>query len=455
MRISTTVSDANERSLKKTRISSRKRRIALYSHDTQGLGHMRRNLAIATSLINAEPDAATLMISGAREINAFELPAGVDCVILPAISKDENGHYSPRSLAISLQDLIASRANIIRAALESFAPDVLIVDKVPLGLLEELRLGLEWLRTQPHTRCVLGLREVLDAPQTVYREWHLGGSEAAIRAYYDAVWVYGDPRVYDPVREYDFSGEVAAKVRYTGYLDRRAMSNTNRDDFTDPLASLDVPPGPLVLCMVGGGQDGERLADVFLQAELPPYTTGLVVTGPFMPAEARGRLCGRAVHPRQRVLQFVTNPEHLLKRADKVVAMGGYNTICEVLSFQKRALIVPRVKPRREQLIRAERLSALGLLDLLHPDDLSPDTLTAWLAHRTDSTTKTPAQIDFNGLTRLPDLLNEVLATSPQRSLPPGLDDQPLSDCLSQFPNISDLAITTFPHFKEVYHVTY
>lgn len=456
MRISITVSDANERSPKQTRISSHKRRIALYSHDTQGLGHMRRNLAIATSLINAEPNAAILMITGAREINAFDLPAGVDCVVLPAIAKDENGQYYPRSLAASFQDLLVLRANIIRAALESFAPDVLIVDKVPLGLLEELRPGLDWLRPQPHTRCVLGLREVLDAPQTVYREWHLGGSEAAIRVYYDTVWIYGDPRVYDPVREYGFSGEVAAKVRYTGYLGRRNISNTASDILTDPLASLELPPGPLALCMVGGGQDGERLAHTFLQAELPPYTMGLVVTGPFMPAEARGRLCRRAAaHPRQRVLQFVANPEHLLKRANKVIAMGGYNTICEILSFQKRALIVPRVKPRREQLIRAERLSDLGLLDLLHPDDLSPDTLTAWLAHRTDVTARTPTQIDFNGLTRLPDLLNELLATSPQRSISPGLDDQPLPDCLSPFPNLSDSAITTFSNPKEVYHVTY
>src|SRR3712207_9415316 len=65
------------------------------------------------------------------------------------------------------------------------------------------------------------------------------------------------------------------------------------------------------------------------------------------------------------VLEFVPEPALLLARADFVVAMGGYNTVCEALSFEKRALIVPRVTPRREQMVRAERLRDRGLIDVL------------------------------------------------------------------------------------------
>ncbi|MFQ5612163.1 MAG: glycosyltransferase family protein [Anaerolineae bacterium] len=427
---------------------SPKRRIALYSHDTQGLGHIRRNLAIAQALIEADPDTVILMVAGAREANAFVLPPGVDCLTLPALSKNGNGRYGPRSLRVSLKGLIALRSNIIRAALESFKPDVLLVDKVPVGAFGELRESLEYLRNRGRTRCVLGLREILDDPDTVRQEWHLAGNEAAIRAYYDAVWVYGDPRVYDPVREYQLSGAVAAKVRYTGYLDRYSRSDLHPAGGLDSLAGLDLPPGRLALCLVGGGQDGYRLADAFLGADLPPGANGLVVTGPFMPSEARQALQDRiADQPRRRLLEFVGEPEHLLRMADSVIAMGGYNTICELLSLEKRALIVPRVTPRQEQLIRAERLRDLELLDMLHPADLSSQALTAWLAGNASKGVKVQDRIDLHGLVRLPALLDEVLARSRHGS------SRWLWQPESKSPSLFSLELVTSVPPKEVKYV--
>jgi uncharacterized protein (TIGR00661 family) len=77
--------------------------------------------------------------------------------------------------------------------------------------------------------------------------------------------------------------------------------------------------------------------------------------------------------------EFLAEPTQLLQQANSVVAMGGYNTVYEALSFEKPLLIVPRVEPRKEQLVRAKRLQALGISDYLHPNDLSPETLAAWL----------------------------------------------------------------------------
>src|SRR5262249_17415227 len=127
----------------------------------------------------------------------------------------------------------------------------------------------------------------------------------------------------------------------------------------------------------GGGQDGDRLAEAFAESELPPDAYGIIVTGPFMSGQTRQRLLERAAaNPRLRVLSFITEPTKLVDRAERVIAMGGYNTVCEVLSFQKRALIVPRVKPRREQIIRAERLMSLGLIDMLEVEHLNPRALS-------------------------------------------------------------------------------
>src|SRR5687767_4439403 len=201
-------------------------RVALYSHDALGIGHLRRNLLIAGSLAGADGGASVLMLAGVPEATAFHIPPRVDVLTLPALRKMAEGGYEPRRLGISADNLLGLRANALRAALESFEPDVLIVDKLPLGVAGELRPTLESLSARGRTRCVLGLRDVLDDPARVRLEWAHRGYEAAVDRFYEAVWVYGDARVYDPVREYGFGQALARKVRYTGYLERAAVRPT-------------------------------------------------------------------------------------------------------------------------------------------------------------------------------------------------------------------------------------
>src|SRR5712691_5070337 len=122
---------------------SRPCRIALYSPGMVGLGHMRRNQLIARALANSSLDPTILMIAEARQAGAFALPPGVDCFTLPAIREETVGQCRPRYLEISLERLIALRANAIRAALEAFDPDVLIVDNRPRGAVRELEPALE------------------------------------------------------------------------------------------------------------------------------------------------------------------------------------------------------------------------------------------------------------------------------------------------------------------------
>jgi predicted glycosyltransferase len=354
--------------------------------------------------------ASILLLSGAREAGSFETPPGVDCLTLPRLNKDKEGRYKARQLGIALIDLVNLRATAIAAALDSFKPDVFIVDKVPRGALRELDPALKMLRARGCTRCVLGLREVLDDPIAVRKEWDDLANNETIREYYDAVWVYGDPRFYDPVAEYQMPSDVAAKTHYTGYFDQRRRLKFVSGPVEDPRKELGLPTGRLVLGMTGGGQDGAELAQAFVRADFPPSTNAVLITGPFMPAAVQSRLhrlvAGRS---RFRVLDFVTEPDLLLRHADRVIAMGGYNTVSEVLSFEKQALLVPRVIPRREQLIRVQRLHELGLVDMLLPDDVTPAAISVWLAHESRARPCVRGRLDFNGLTRLPRLLDELL----------------------------------------------
>src|SRR3989442_3787690 len=91
-------------------------RVALYSHDTMGLGHMRRNLLLAQALRHSRLQAVVLMIAGAREASLVTTTAGVDCVALPSLWKDGGGQYHPRHLAVPLEELLAFRAKTAGAA---------------------------------------------------------------------------------------------------------------------------------------------------------------------------------------------------------------------------------------------------------------------------------------------------------------------------------------------------
>lgn len=390
-------------------------RIALYSHDTMGLGHMRRNLLIAGTLRQSALRPDVLMITGAHAANGFAMPPGIDCLTLPALYKESDGQYRPRRLAIPLPELLALRTQTMVASLRAFEPDVLIVDNVPRGAIRELDPVLKYLRANGGTRCVLGLRDVLDEPGVVQREWHRAANESAIRDFYDAIWVYGDPSVYDMVSEYDFPQHVKAKIQFTGYLDPRLRTAPTQAEQAQLTETLALPPGKLVLGLVGGGQDGARLAEAFAQMELPKDTNAVLITGPFMPDDKRSFLRDRcSINTRLRVLDFLPEPTVLLGQADRVIAMGGYNTICEILAFNKRALIVPRVSPRREQWIRARRLHRLGLIDTLHPDHVDARRLSKWLAR--DLQLRAPDRKTFNlklnGLSYLPKLLDQLLGGS-------------------------------------------
>ncbi|MEA5447247.1 glycosyltransferase [Leptolyngbya sp. CCNP1308] len=384
-------------------------RIVLYSHDTMGLGHKRRNLLIAQALGSAGLEVDVLLISGMGDANAMAVPDGVDTLTLPALYKNADGQYAARRLNLELQEIVQLRSQLILAAVKNFRPNVLIVDNVPRGAVRELDATLEYLRRRS-TRCILGLRDVLDTPATVRRDWKRAENVAAIRRYYDTVWIYGDPAIYDPRREYRFPADITEKMRPLGYLDCRdrakhvdAAARAQIQQLGLPSMDQACPKGncELVLCQVGGGQDGATLAEAFAQAIFPANTTGILLTGPFMPVEAQQRLQALAqANPRLRLVGYLAEPTLLLERASRVVAMGGYNTTCEILAYQKPALVVPRITPRQEQWIRADRLCRQGLIDMLHPTQLSPQTLTQWLHQPIAAATERPA-VNLSGLDNL------------------------------------------------------
>lgn len=390
-------------------------RVAFYSHDTVGLGHTRRNLALAGAIVAAWPETDVLVITGNPEAATLPLPPNTDIVTVPTIAKDPAGGYCSRTLNSPLSVVVDIRSKVIEAALTAFEPDLLIVDKVPRGVNGELVPALARLAAAGRTRTVLGLREILDEPVTAVREWESMQTTEAIRDYYDEVWVYGDRDVYDPVVEYGLPAEVAAKISYTGYLShgRQGLSPTGSAAASVADAEPEVTD-PFVLCLVGGGQDGFALADAFVRSAMPAGHHGVVLTGPFMTEADRDQL-RLAAGDRTDVtlLDFVPNATDFTRDAAAVVSMAGYNSSCEILATDTPALFAPRTAPRAEQLVRAQCFSDRGLSDLVALDVLDADVLGDWLAGAVTDTDQSRARrsggVDLDGLAFVPVLAGRAV----------------------------------------------
>ncbi|WP_076463861.1 glycosyltransferase family protein [Actinomyces mediterranea] len=388
-------------------------RVALYSHDSLGLGHLRRNLTLAHRLSTAIPrltgrNITGMLICGIEPSCGFPIPEDFDWLVLPGISKGDDG-YRARRLNITLEETIRIRSVVIGAAFASFAPDLVIIDRHIYGINRELRVPLDRLRRErPRARVVLGLRDVLDAPAACRREWAGLGPIGALIRLVDDAWIYGDPSVHDARTSGEIPAELARNAHCIGYL---AHGRRIDDDVA-------APDGPYILTCVGGGRDGHDIVRAAAQMPIPTGYRHIIVTGP---QAADGGSLGFAVREpeRTRIVSAVPGLGTWIANASAVIAMGGYNTIAEILATSVPALVIPRRRPRTEQLIRALALDRVGAVDVLREENPSPHVLYAWantaITRRVDR-----SRLALNGLDEAGARAASLLADAdalPRRSL--------------------------------------
>jgi len=344
-------------------------RFVLYSHDTYGLGHLRRCTLLATTLTGADPDNEVLIVTGSPQAHAFPLPERVDTVKLPCATKDDGGRYRPRKLSGGIGQLIRLRSDIITSTVLAFEPDVLLVDHAPIGMGGELTplLGRLSMLARP-PRLVLGLRDIIDDAGRVDAAWHCEGIWDRLVGY-DEILVYGDETVLTTAQELRLTDRLPTAVTHTGYL-APIMPETRTDE-------------PFLLVTPGGGGDGQRLLRRYLDAVAAGalgQLRSVVVTGPLLSAGRRAEVLTRAAElPSVEMIEFSGQLRSLISSAVGVISMAGYNTVVEELAAGSPALLVPRCAPRLEQYLRAVRLAPRTPLDVALVEALDPDRIRAFV----------------------------------------------------------------------------
>jgi predicted glycosyltransferase len=393
-------------------------KLLVYSHDAYGLGNIRRMLDICHYLLQTIPNLSILVLSGSPMLQSFRLPQGLDYIKLPCLHRDEEGNLSAKYLKLDMGETVQMRGDLILTTALNFKPDLVLVDKKPYGLKDELRETIETLKASlPETKWVLLLRDILDHPARTILEWQQLDSYQAIQSFYDQVLVVGTPEVFNPCVEYKFPAAIAAKVQFCGYMRRPPglkSRKTVRQEFK--MASGDR----CVLVTAGGGEDGYPLIRSYFEglALLPKdyRLKSIVICGPEMAQDERESLYEMAKqYPQVEISEFTDDLMSYVAAADTVVAMGGYNTFCEILSAQKPSIIVPRVVPSEEQLIRAKKMGQMGLLKAILPEELTPKSLMESIFQQLSNPSQYVAKIKTLDLNALPRISHYISTLHPDK----------------------------------------
>ncbi|MEM7115911.1 MAG: glycosyltransferase [Chloroflexota bacterium] len=354
-------------------------KVLIYCQDSLGLGHLRRNINIAHELYRQDPSTQILFLADSPLAPFFKLPPSGDFIKLPTVVKVDAGVWQAHKLPrLNIERTWQLRSQLIKQVASQYKPNILLVDHMPQGASRELLPCLQMLRAElPNTRNIVGLRDILGAPDVIKRQWSIEGAYDMIRQYYDHVLVYGTPDIYDLPTDCDFPSGVREKVQFCGYV---SPNLDHARPLSKPLAEQFPEKRPFtLLVMGGGGSDAHFFMDTFLNTlrylgNDIVFNT-LVLTGPFMPEPAREALRQKAFGLPVLIKQMEDDSLGYYDETDLVVSMAGYNTTCEVLRFRKKAIMVPRAGPSAEQGMRCKILHERDLIHSIHPTHLTVQKL--------------------------------------------------------------------------------
>jgi len=383
-----------------------------YGRDAAGLGQLKRTLTLSRYFQARWPAMRQLIVTGCPVPRQLPRLDGVDYLKLPSLQRVGPDKLAPRVLPISADAARELYRDLLLSLAHHFEPDALLVDSVEGEVVPMLRYLKEAAR---HTCLILGLRDVVAEAPLVRAMWEREGLYDLLDNVFDRILVYGERDIYDVVSEYGLSSRAADKTRFVGYLRRDVESRTVQQ----VRAELELGADGLVLVTAGGGQDGRHLFEVMLevlrrrQGRAARFDS-LLVGGPLMPLCHQQTLRSLAsTVPGARFVDSVDDLTAYVAAADVVVSMGGHSTICEILSFARPAVIVPRAAPRREQLIRAEALSNRGLVRMIHPDELTPARLSQELEGLLERPVAAAAPVRLDGAAATAAELDSLLAQLP------------------------------------------
>ncbi|HYW17201.1 MAG TPA: glycosyltransferase [Allosphingosinicella sp.] len=359
-----------------------------------GIGHLRRLSSIAKAL---QGPFSCLIVTSHRAAAAWFVPPECEYVHLPAWDSllPEKASYWGRQpyLSVDAGEALDLRRNLLQGIVDSFKPDVMFVDHLPLGMRDELEpivAGAQCLK-------YLVTRGVQNETENLAELLLAGKARDSIKRHYDRVFLAIDQRVFDFGKRYRAFDEVAGKLCPVGYVIEPIAS----DAIAECRRARGLGAGDFwAVASAGGGQLGEGLIAACCElARTHKEFAFDIVIGPRSRLPRESLTACAAANPKLRLHDDAPDLSSWHSAADIVISSGGYNSLLESLRGTARIICVPNRKSERdEQYAHAACLRRFATIDL----DLDPGRLPAMFEEAAAALRKGPnvdrrAELDFAG----------------------------------------------------------
>jgi predicted glycosyltransferase len=360
-------------------------RVFFYVQHLLGIGHIARASRIANALASDGFDVT--VVTGGLPVPGF--PAeGIKTVALPPVVASNAG-FSGLAEANGTpagEEFLNRRRDILLSAFRDARPNVVIVEAFPFGR-RQMRFELLPLlaaieQADPRPKLLSSVRDILQENRKAGRD---AETAALVQNHFDAVLVHGDPAFVLLEDTFPLTSDIATKVVYTGIV--APLQAAEPSDVYDIIAS------------VGGGAVGMDLLAAAARAAaiLPADLRWLLISGPNLPERDFAALSADMA-PNVTLVRFRKDFPSLLRGARVSISQAGYNTVGDLLKTDCRPILVPFVAGgETEQTVRAERLKALGLADILPEKDLRPELVAAAVGAALEAPAQPSTTLDLDG----------------------------------------------------------
>ena len=376
-------------------------RLLFYCQHSLGMGHLIRSFSIAGGLTN---HFEVVFLNGGPLPEGQKAPEKVEIINLPPLGFDSEMQLLSRDESHTVAQAQQLRMEIMRKALYSTKPDVLLIELFPFGrkkFAAELIALLEDARASSMPPIVVcSLRDIL-----VDRNQH-HDELACHRAnrYFDAILVHSDQRFARLEESFHPDSPLKVPVHYTGFVTREQRDDAKREPKRESR----------IVVSAGGGLVGEELLRTAIQAyellDVPSKPEMRVIGGPFFPEQTWHALEEIArENPGISMIRSVPDLGSELRRAAASISQCGYNTAMDILRSHVPALVVPFSGDKQdEQTNRARRMERLGALRVLEPERLNAQTMAKEIGSLLQFRAN-PVQLDMNGVENVAQVLNELV----------------------------------------------
>jgi len=372
-------------------------RIFFYVQHLLGIGHIARASRIANALI--KDGFEVTVVTGGLPVPGFP-GDGVKTIELPPVVASNVGFsgLADADGQAAGEEFLSRRRDLLLKAFEEAKPEVVIIEAFPFGR-RQMRFELLPLldaieKANPRPKLLSSVRDILQENRKPGRDEE---TVKLVKDHFDAVLIHGDPDFVRLEDTFPLTADIADRLRYTGLVAPPPAP--------EPSETFDI------IASAGGGAVGLELMRAARDAAalLPADISWLLITGPNLPAADFSALSEDAP-ANVTLVRFRKDFPSLLRGAKVSISQAGYNTVGDLLRTQCRSILIPFVAAgETEQTVRAERLQALGLAEILPEEGLTLDDVKAAVERALAAPPRPAVRLNLDGASRSASIIRSMI----------------------------------------------